>query len=85
MWTKVVWTQRSKLPYPTLRAHRSACFLGGRGCPAALEREEIQAFFVFSPDCPNTFRIDFHYLKRPPDGDVWRESSGFVRADLVAM
>lgn len=51
---------------------------------AALEREEIQAFFVFPPDYPNTLHTDLYYLEKPPSNDVWGEFDDFVRVNLIA-
>ncbi|MBC8445703.1 MAG: ABC transporter permease [Chloroflexi bacterium] len=51
---------------------------------ATLEREEIQAFFVFPSDYPSTLQTDLYYLEEPPSNDVWRDFDNFVRANLVA-
>jgi ABC-2 type transport system permease protein len=51
---------------------------------AALEREEIQAFFVLPPGYLQTLQTDLYYLQKPPSGDVWGEFSAFVRRNLVA-
>ena len=51
---------------------------------AALEGEEIQAFFVLPPDYPSTLQTDLYYLEEPPSNDVWRDFDNFVRANLVA-
>jgi ABC-2 type transport system permease protein len=51
---------------------------------AALEREEIQAFFVFPPDYPQTLNTDLYYLEEPPGDDAWGDFDDFVRANLVA-
>ena len=51
---------------------------------AALEREEIQAFFVFPSDYPSTLQTDLYYLEEPPESDVWGDFNYFVRANLVA-
>jgi ABC-2 type transport system permease protein len=50
----------------------------------ALEREEIQAFFVLPPDYVQTLRTDLYYLEEPPDEDVWGEFDDFVRRNLIA-
>jgi ABC-2 type transport system permease protein len=50
----------------------------------ALERDEIQAFFVFPPDYLQTLRTDLYYLEEPPDEDVWGEFDDFVRRNLIA-
>lgn len=51
---------------------------------AALNREEIQAFWVFPPDWLQTLKTDLYFLKKPPDNDTWRSFDDFVRANLVA-
>jgi ABC-2 type transport system permease protein len=51
---------------------------------AALNRQEIQAFFVFPPDYLTTLHTDIYYLQKPPSSDVWQEFDDFVRASLVA-
>ncbi|MGA9351053.1 MAG: ABC transporter permease [Anaerolineae bacterium] len=51
---------------------------------AALEGEEIQAFFVLPSDYPNTLQTDLYYLEKPPSSDVWGEFNNFVRLNLVA-
>lgn len=51
---------------------------------AALERGELQAFFVFPADYRETLRTDLYYLEQPPAGDVWGQFDDFVRANLVA-
>jgi ABC-type Na+ efflux pump permease subunit len=37
---------------------------------AALEGEEIQAFFVLPSDYPDTLQTDLYYLEEPPSNDV---------------
>jgi len=51
---------------------------------AALEREEIQAFFVFPPDYPGSLQTDLYYLEKPPSNDVWRDFDDFVRVNFVS-
>lgn len=51
---------------------------------AALEGEEIQAFFVLPPDYPSTLQTDLYYLEEPPSSDIWGDFDNFVRANLVA-
>lgn len=51
---------------------------------AALERGEIQAFFVFPADYQTTLRTDLYYLEEPPANEVWGQFDNFVRANLVA-
>jgi len=42
---------------------------------AALESEEIQAFFVLPADYPDALQTDLYYLEEPPSTDVWRDFS----------
>jgi ABC-2 type transport system permease protein len=49
-----------------------------------LDRQEIQAFFVFPPDYRETLRTELYYLEDPPSGDVWEQFDDFVRVNLVA-
>ena len=51
---------------------------------AALEREEIQAFFVLPSDYPHTLKTDLYYLEEPPSEDAWADFDEFIRANLVA-
>jgi ABC-2 type transport system permease protein len=51
---------------------------------AALEGEQIQAFFVLPADYPQTLRTDLFYLTDPPDGDTWGDFDDFVRINLVS-
>jgi ABC-2 type transport system permease protein len=51
---------------------------------AALERKEIQAFFVLPPGYPETLRTELYYLDEAPSQDVWDEFRDYVRAKLVA-
>jgi ABC-2 type transport system permease protein len=51
---------------------------------AALEGEQIQAFFVLPADYPQTLRTDLYYLTDPPDGDTWGDFDDFVRINLVS-
>jgi ABC-2 type transport system permease protein len=51
---------------------------------AALEREEIQAFFVLPSGYRETLRTELYYLEEPPSEDVLGEFSDYVRANLVA-
>jgi ABC-2 type transport system permease protein len=51
---------------------------------ASLERGEIQAFFVFPPNYPQTLETDLYYLEDPPSDDAWRDLDDWVRANLVA-
>jgi ABC-2 type transport system permease protein len=52
---------------------------------AALDREEIQAFFVFPPEYPNPVRTELYYLQDPPSNDAWRDLDDFVRLNLLAV
>ncbi len=51
---------------------------------AALNREEIQAFFVLPADYLETLETDLAYLERPPSGGAWRDFDRFVRLNLLA-
>jgi ABC-2 type transport system permease protein len=51
---------------------------------AALERGDIQAFFVFPPDYPANLELDLYYLEKAPANDAWKDFDDFVRAELVA-
>ncbi len=50
----------------------------------ALENEDIQAFFVFPADYPQSLQTDLYYLENPLDSDAWSDFDAFVRANLVA-
>lgn len=50
---------------------------------AALERGEIQAFWILPPDFPQTLETELYYLEDPP-GSAWGEFDDFVRVNLVA-
>jgi ABC-2 type transport system permease protein len=52
---------------------------------AALQREEIQAFFVFPQDYAQTLQTDLYYLEKPPDSSVWGDFDDFIRLNLVAQ
>ena len=51
---------------------------------AALEGEEIQAFFVLPAGYPQTLRSDLYYLEEPPGGKAWSDFDDFVRINLVS-
>ncbi len=51
---------------------------------AALEGNEIQAFFIFPPDYRQTLRTELYYLEEPPSEDTWEQFDDFVRVNLVA-
>jgi ABC-2 type transport system permease protein len=65
-------------------ADRARAYADQESALSALEREEIQAFFVFPPDYMQTLRTDLYYLQDPPGEDAWGEFDDFVRANLVA-
>jgi ABC-2 type transport system permease protein len=50
---------------------------------AALEQEEIQAFFVLPPTYPESLATDVYYLEEPPGEAAWEDFDDFVRANLV--
>ena len=52
---------------------------------AALEKEEIQAFFILPAGYPGSLQTELYYLEEPPSGDAWREFNHFVRLNLVAQ
>lgn len=49
---------------------------------AALEAEEIQAYYVLPADYPETRQVELFYLKEP-DGDIQRQFRDFVRTNLL--
>lgn len=51
---------------------------------AALEGEEIQAYFVFPPSYPSTLAIDLYFAEDAPRNELWREFDDWVRANLAA-
>jgi ABC-2 type transport system permease protein len=51
---------------------------------AALERGEIQAFWVIPADYPQTLNTDLYYQESPPSNDVWVDFDDFVRINLIA-
>lgn len=51
---------------------------------AALERDEIQAFFVLPEAYLQTLSTDLYYQQNPPDTAVWRDFDDFVRLNLTA-
>ena len=63
---------------------RARAYVDQESALSALEREEIQAFFVFPPDYMQTLQTDLYYLQDPPDEDAWGAFDDFVRANLVA-
>ncbi len=75
-------TRQSLAPTPTGIEIRA--FPDEETALAALEGEEIQAFFVLPSNYPNTLQTDLYYLQEPPSNDVWGDFDNFVRANLVA-
>ncbi len=63
---------------------RARAYVDQESALSALEREEIQAFFIFPPDYMQTLRTDLYYLQDPPGEDAWGAFDDFVRANLVA-
>jgi len=51
---------------------------------AALESEQIQAFFVLPANYPQTRQSDLYYLEEPPNDEAWRDLDDLVRINLVA-
>ncbi len=51
---------------------------------AALEREEIQAFFVLPANYLQSLETDLYYLDSPPGEGAWGDFDDFVRINLVA-
>jgi ABC-2 type transport system permease protein len=51
---------------------------------AALEREEIQAYYVLPSDYLQTRRLDLYYLESRPGSDSRDSFEAYVRANLVA-
>jgi ABC-2 type transport system permease protein len=51
---------------------------------SALEAGEIQAFFVFPVNYPDTLRTDIHFVEDSPQNEVWREFDDFVRLNLLS-
>ncbi len=51
---------------------------------AALESEQIQAFFVLPAEYPQTLATELYYLEDPPGGDAWEDFDDFVRINLLS-
>ena len=51
---------------------------------AALEGEQIQAFFVIPSGYPQTLDTELYYLEDPPGGDAWGDFDDFVRISLLS-
>jgi ABC-2 type transport system permease protein len=51
---------------------------------AALQGEEIQAFFVFPSDYLQTLHSELYFLEKSPNDETWGDFDDFVRASLVA-
>jgi ABC-2 type transport system permease protein len=58
-------------------------FADNASAMAALEEEEIQAFYVLTTDYLETLRTEVYYLEDPPGEDAWGAFSDFVRLNLV--
>ncbi len=50
----------------------------------ALESGEVQAFFVFPTNYPESLRTDIHFIEDPPRNELWREFDDFVRLNLLS-
>ena len=50
---------------------------------AALEGEQIQAYFVLPADYPQTLQSDLYYLEEPPSDEAWRDFDDLVRINLL--
>lgn len=50
---------------------------------AALEAEEIQAYFVFPATYPESLTTDIYYFEKPLSGDAWEDFDDFVRLNLA--
>lgn len=50
---------------------------------SALNAGEIQAYFVFPVDYPQSLATDIYYLDKPLDNDVWGQFDDFLRLNLV--
>ncbi len=51
---------------------------------AALDAGEIQAFFIFPENYPDTLETDLHFVEDPPRNDIWREFDDFIRLNLLS-
>lgn len=72
-------------PLPDTAVHiQVRSFPNEEAALTALEGEEIQAFFVFPPDYPQTLQTHLYYLAKPPSDDTWDEFNDFVRLSLVS-
>jgi ABC-2 type transport system permease protein len=59
-------------------------FAGEEAARAALEREEIQAYYVLPADYLQTRRLDVYYLESPPTSDARQSFEATVRANLIS-
>ena len=59
-------------------------FAGEELARAALEGEEIQAFFVLPAEYRQTLRSAVYFLEEPPDREAWGDFDDFVRVNLVS-
>lgn len=50
---------------------------------AALEAEQIQAFFILPPGYPASLETELYYLETPPTGEAWRAFDDFIRLNLT--
>jgi ABC-2 type transport system permease protein len=74
---------QSNLPKPEERVKIQA-YPDEKAALAALEGNEIQAFFVLPPDYLQTLHTGLYYLEKPPSEDVWGQFDDFVRMNLIA-
>ncbi len=51
---------------------------------SALEREEIQAFFVLPSNYLQTLHTELYYLEKPPSEEAWSDFADLIRVNLVA-
>jgi ABC-2 type transport system permease protein len=59
-------------------------FPDGATARTALERREIQAYYVLAPDYPQTHGAELYYWDASPDATVQRSFGQFMRANLAA-
>jgi ABC-2 type transport system permease protein len=59
-------------------------FVDEAAATAALESEEIQAYFVLPADYPESLHTQLYYLEEPPSDDAWQDFDDFVRLNLLA-
>ena len=51
---------------------------------AALEREQIQAYFVLPPAYPQTLDTELYYLQDPPGEEAWEDFADWLRLNLLS-